>query len=327
MGNAMRLTTFGSNLARLLGLLLAGLLAVTAQASESWGSNYFPNPVLYTQDGKRVRFFDDLIKDRVVAINFIYTTCANACPLETARMREVQRLLGERMGRDVFFYSISIDPRNDSPRVLKQYAETFGIGPGWTFLTGRESDILALRKALGVFSDNEDPNPVDHNLNLVVGNQATGIWRKASPYENPHVLAELIGNQLHNWKQATTLLPESYANAPVRLAESSRGEQLFRSRCVSCHTTGAPPDSLAAKQSIGPDLAGVTVRRQRDWLFRWIQAPDRMLADRDPVALALYESYRRVAMPNMQLNDLEVNSLIDYLRDEVGEQGRHRAQE
>src|SRR5260221_10368088 len=84
-----------------------------------WGADYFPNVPLTTQDGVRVRFYDDLIKGKIVAINLIYTTCKYACPLETARLSQVAKLLGDRMGRDVFFYSITIDPDHDTPEVLK----------------------------------------------------------------------------------------------------------------------------------------------------------------------------------------------------------------
>jgi len=65
-----------------------------------------------------------------VAINFIYTSCPNSCPLETARLMKVKRILGDRVGRDVFLYSITIDPERDTPEVLKEYAEKFQIGPG-----------------------------------------------------------------------------------------------------------------------------------------------------------------------------------------------------
>src|SRR4051794_22681385 len=75
-----------------------------------WGADYFPNLPLTTQDGASVRFYDDLIKGKTVAIDLIYTTCKYACPLETARLVQVQRLLGGRVGRDIFFYSITIDP-------------------------------------------------------------------------------------------------------------------------------------------------------------------------------------------------------------------------
>ena len=116
-----------------------------------WGASYFPNVRLTTQEGELVRFFDDLIKKKVVVINFIYTTCPDSCPLETARLVEVQRLLGDRVGRDIFIYSISIDPKRDTPEVLKEYAANYGVGPGWLFLTGKESDITLIRKKLGLY--------------------------------------------------------------------------------------------------------------------------------------------------------------------------------
>ena len=126
-------------------LALVLLLCGSARAASSpWGANYFPNVELVTQDGETVRFFDDLIKDRIVAINFIYTTCPDSCPLETAQLLQVQKLLGERLGQDIFFYSISIDPEVDTPEVLKEYKERYRAR--WTFLTGAEADITLLRK-------------------------------------------------------------------------------------------------------------------------------------------------------------------------------------
>src|SRR5262249_39406059 len=103
-----------------------------------WGANYFPNVELVTHEGKRVRFFDDLLKDKTVVLNFIYTSCPDACPLETAKLAEVQAILGDRVGVDTFFYSISIDPQHDTPEVLADYAKRFRAGPGWLFLTGAE---------------------------------------------------------------------------------------------------------------------------------------------------------------------------------------------
>lgn len=114
-----------------------------------WGGDYFPNTLLTDQDGRQVHFFDDLIKGKVVVINFIFTSCSDSCPLETARLRQVQKLLGDRVGKDVFFYSISIDPLSDTPAVLKAYAQRFQVGPGWQFLTGEFADVTELRKNSG----------------------------------------------------------------------------------------------------------------------------------------------------------------------------------
>src|SRR5690348_13349113 len=86
-----------------------------------WGASFFPNIELTNQDGRKVRFYDDLIKGKIVVIDLIYTHCVDSCPLETARLVQVQKLLGDAVGREIFFYSISIDPKRDTPAVLKSY--------------------------------------------------------------------------------------------------------------------------------------------------------------------------------------------------------------
>ncbi len=282
-------------------------------STQHWGRDYFPNIVLVNQEGKPVHFFDDLIKDKVVAINFIFTSCTDSCPLETARLRRVQQLLGDRVGRDVFFYSISIDPETDTPEVLKHYAEKFKVGPGWQFLTGRKEDIALLRQKLGLFIKGvDDGQTKDHNLSLIIGNQSTGRWMKASPFENPYVLADRLGKSLHNWKLVSTHTNNN-ADAPSVRAPST-GEQIYRTRCSSCHTLG--DTEHAGIRSIGPDLLGITGQRDRAWLTRWIKEPDQMLAQKDPLAMQLYEQYNRLAMPNLRLGELEISAVLAYLEEE-----------
>src|SRR5436309_161724 len=94
-------------------LLSAAVVQLAAVDNARWGANYFPNVILTTQDGARVRFYDDVIKGKIVVIDLIYTHCVDSCPLETARLAQVQRLLGDRVGKDIFFISISIDPTRD----------------------------------------------------------------------------------------------------------------------------------------------------------------------------------------------------------------------
>ena len=273
-----------------------------------WGRSYFPNPTLITQDGERVKFFDDLIKDKVVAINFIYTSCKDSCPLETARLRKVREILGDRVGKDIFFYSITTTPKIDTPAVLKNYMKKYKIRPGWTFLTGEEEDIIALRKKLGLYIDeiqDDQDNPNDHNLSLIIGNQASGRWMKRSPFENPYVLSSQLADWLHNWKRKPKQM-ESYAEAP-QLRQIRTGERLFRTRCSSCHEIG--------KDGVGPDLLGVVKRRDRGWLERWLKAPDKMLAEKDALAMQLFERYR-LPMPNLRLTDADVQALITFMEDE-----------
>jgi protein SCO1 len=295
-----------------------GTVKAATAADGKWGASYFPNVPLVTHDGKKVRFFDDLIKGKVVAINFIFTGCSAACSMETARLRDVQDLLADRMGKDVFFYSISIDPDNDTPEALKHYAGKFNVGPGWVFLTGKNEDVTLLREKLGIYMPPVVNGKSDHELSLIVGNQATGRWMKASPFENPQILATTIGSWLHNWKVApgTSKNTDTYANAPTRLPQLSRGEELYRTRCTSCQTIGAPAGSLAALRAIGPDLAGVTRQRERAWLTRWLKEPDRMLAEKDPLATALFVKYNKLAMPNLALNEKDVAALMTYLEEQ-----------
>jgi len=295
--------------------------AEPAAASESatpWGGDYFPNTLLTDQDGRQVRFFDDLIKNKVVVINFIFTSCSDSCPLETARLRQVQKLLGDRVGQDIFFYSISIDPLSDTPEVLKAYAQRFKVGPGWKFLTGEFADVTDLRKKLGLFIDGVDNGRTkDHNLSLIVGNQSTGRWMKASPFENPWILADQLANTLQNWKQPSS--GESYADAP-QIRPPSNGEELFRTRCASCHSLGPQDGQGIGMRSIGPDLIGVTQHRAPTWLNRWIREPDRLLAEKDPIALQLYEQFERIPMPNLRLDEHSAQAIIDFLSAETERQ-------
>jgi protein SCO1/2 len=274
-----------------------------AAQNSRWGANYFPNVTLTTQDGATVHFYDDLIKGKIVAINLIYTTCTFACPLETARLAQVQRVLGDRMGRDVFFYSITIDPEHDTPTVLKDYAAKFHAGPGWLFLTGKQADIDLISKKIGLYSAPNPANPDGHTPNLLVGNEATGQWMRNSGVDNPKFLARTIGDWLNSWQNPRTDL-KSYAEAPAVTLD--RGEYTFKNHCAACHTVGKGA-------LIGPDLRGVTNTRDRGWLAKFILAPDKLLAEADPIAKELFEKYKNVRMPNLALSHEDVAVLVDYL--------------
>jgi copper(I)-binding protein/cytochrome oxidase Cu insertion factor (SCO1/SenC/PrrC family) len=291
----------------LVATLLVGTLPTSSLAA-AWGADYFPNVELTTQDGESVYFFDDLIKDKVVLVNFIYTTCVDVCPMETAQLIQVQRILGDRLGKDIFFYSITIDPEHDTPEVLKEYREMFGAK--WPFLTGDNDDITELRKKLGLYIEEIQDGSNNHNVNMVIGNQKTGRWMKRSPFENPHVLADQIGNWLTDWRAPQR--SQSYADAP-ELRKIPRGEQLFRTRCAICHTMdGIDPDN-----ALGPDLIGVTDERDPEWLLNWLRAPDQMLANNDPIATALLAKYNNLAMPNLRLNQQEATDLLEYIASET----------
>jgi protein SCO1/2 len=290
----------------LAAAMLAAFDSVPAAADNPrWGANYFPNVTLTTQDGATVRFYDDLLKGKIVAINLIYTTCQYACPLETARMAQVQKLLGDRMGRDVFFYSITIDPEHDTPAVLKEYGGKFHAGPGWLFLTGKQADIELISRKLGIYSAPNPSNPDGHLPYLLVGNEVTGQWMRNSAVDNAGFLARTIGDWLNSWQNAKDEGLKSYAEVPARLT-FDRGQYTFTNHCAACHTIGRG-------EHVGPDLLGVTDTRDRRWLARFIVAPDRMNAEGDPIAVALRAQYKQVRMPNLDLTSSDAAVLIDYM--------------
>jgi protein SCO1/2 len=291
----------GSVTAALLASAMVVLHIGTAFAANRWGADYFPNVPLTTQYGTTVHLYDDLLKGKSVAINVMYTSCKDECPLETARLVQVQRLLGERMGKDIFFYSITIDPNRDKPEVLKAYAEKFGVGPGWLFLTGKDEDIKLATKKLGLSRQRDSVSKDGHSASLMVGNEPSGQWMRNSAVDNPQFLATTIGNFL-GWKNTTP--GKSYAEARPLVLDT--GEYFFQSQCSVCHTIGQG-------DKMGPDLLGVTARRDRAWLTRYIMAPDKMLAEGDPIAAALFEKYQYTRMPNLRLGSAEVAAVLSYV--------------
>ena len=303
----MKKTRFRSLVAAIALLLTAAAIipvrrAVAAPQGSRYGANYFPNIELISQTGQKVKFYDDLIKGKIVVIDFIYTHCKDMCPLETARLAQVQKMLGDRVGKDVFFYSISIEPTVDTPEVLKAYAEKFHAGSGWLFLTGKKEDIQLLSQKLGLSGPSTE-SPDGHTPMVLIGDEATGEWQRNAANDNPRFIATLIEN-LGGYKNRKQEAQNNYANAPT-LKLTHRGQYLFATRCSACHTIGHG-------DLIGPDLSGVTTSRSRDWLTRFIYKPDEMLA-KDPTAMALFKKYKEVQMPNVRLGPEDVQSLIDYL--------------
>lgn len=292
---------------RLAAMLFLILLLSGRSVAAEWHGNYFPNVELTDQDGNKHKFYDDLLKGKIVTINFIYTNCKDICPADTAQLSQVQNLLGDRVGRDFHMYSITIDPDHDTPEVLNNYMHTFGLKPGWTFLTGSKEDIKLIQQklAMRVF---EPGKPRDHDTSVMVANEATGQWIKRSVYDDPVVLANLLTDRMTNYATSISGTKQDYSVAK-QLPAQSRGEYLFRTRCISCHTIGGG-------DRLGPDLLGVATSRPRDWLSRWIREPDKMIEEGDPVATALKAQYKNMPMPNFGMGEVEASALINYLASE-----------
>ena len=116
-----------------------------SQPAASLGPRYYSNGLFRTQENRPVRFYDDLIKGKISIINFFYASCERFCPRTMACLAKVQNLLGDRLGRDMFMYSFTLKPGEDTPDKLKAYAKSIGAKPGWTFLTGSEYDLTTIR--------------------------------------------------------------------------------------------------------------------------------------------------------------------------------------
>jgi protein SCO1/2 len=293
-------------------LAVAGFLtfSVTPAVADNayWGANYFGNTPLITQDGKTVHFYDDMLKGKIVVINFIYTDCGETCPLETAKLAQVAKILGDRMGKDIFFYSISVDPVHDTPQVLKAYSEKFHTGPGWYFLTGKREDIDAIRKKIGMAGRLDEDPVTGHTSSLTLGNEKQGQWMQDSSFDDPRFIATMVDNWLTpGYKSAVN----NYANVPkLDPSTAGAGPSMFRTRCASCHTIGNG-------DFVGPDLLGVTTTRDHAWLTKFLLAPDKALADKDPIAVALFNKYNKIKMPNLHMPPADIKLLIEYLESQT----------
>ena len=136
-----------------------------------------PDLPVFDQDGRKLNFYSDLVKGRTVAINFIFTTCTTICPQLTMAMRKTQQQLGARVGRDIWLVSVSVDPATDVPERLHRFAAKFDVGPGWTFVTGRKTDIDRLLTALG-----NNGSGSDHATTVLIGNEPAGHSVRSSGF-------------------------------------------------------------------------------------------------------------------------------------------------
>ena len=149
-----------------------------------------PDIELLDQNGRKIHFYTDLVKGRTVVINFIFTTCTTICPPLGATFARVQKELGDKVGRDVRFISISVDPATDTPERLKAWGAKFHAGDGWTLLTGNKPQVDELLRALGAFSARRE----DHSPTVLIGNDAHGAWTRTYGLANTSQLVQIIND-------------------------------------------------------------------------------------------------------------------------------------
>lgn len=296
-----------------LAVSISALPGAAAWAAPTpWGADYFPNVPLVNQDGKTVRFYDDLLKDKKVMIDFVFALCDQGCPLDTANLVRVQKLLGSRIGKDIHMYSITLDPENDTPQKLKEYTEQYGVGPGWQFLTGKREDIDAIRYKLGQRSAKEE-----HANAVQVADMAKGRWIRIPLAADPNYIVTEINNALYpEWSVGKSLKSFADAKQPEIFGP---GQVLFANRCAACHT-------FSKGDLLGPDLMGVSARRDRDWIISYLADPSQMRARKDPIALELAKNYK-VKMPNLKLTKKQLEEVVEYLEAKSNPRPKPEAQQ
>jgi len=159
-----------------------------SKESSSPAEKYFTDVELINQDGKKVRFYSDVLKGKTVIVNAFFTSCTSVCPPMNRNMEKIQEALGDRIGRDVFLVSMTVDPETDTPARMKDYAKKFHAGPGWIFLTGKKENLDWALYKLGQYVETKD----DHTTVLIIGNEPTGLWKKAFGMANVAELVQVV---------------------------------------------------------------------------------------------------------------------------------------
>ena len=163
--------------------------AADTAAAEAKARDYFSNVELVDQNGRSLKFYDEVLKDNIVVISFIFTNCQSACPLMTRNLTMIRDMLREDERRDIQFVSISIDPLRDTPSAMKEFAQKHDAdNGGWLWLTGQPDDVNYVTKRLGSYTD----DPEAHTTTLLAANVPNAHWTKIPPNVPPNgVVARL----------------------------------------------------------------------------------------------------------------------------------------
>jgi protein SCO1/2 len=130
----------------------------------------------------------DVIGDRIVVMDFVYTTCTTVCPVLSALFSQVQNRLGDDLGEDVVLVSLTVDPVRDTPQRLKAYAAKHRAGPEWRWLTGPKTTVEDVLIGVGAYSVNFE----DHPSMVLVGDVHTGQWHRLFGFPSPDRILELV---------------------------------------------------------------------------------------------------------------------------------------
>jgi protein SCO1/2 len=160
-----------------------------AASSARYESLTIPDVTVLDEDGKQIRFYSELVKGKIVAINFIFTSCTTVCPPLGATFARLQRSINPDLAKEVRLISISVDPAVDTPERLKAWAGKFGAQPGWKLVTGSKAELDKLLRALGGYTAQKE----DHTPTVLIGNAQRNKWTRVYGVAKPARLAETIG--------------------------------------------------------------------------------------------------------------------------------------
>ena len=165
-----------------------------AASGPSAAEKYFSDVELIDQDGQKLHFYSDVLKNKVVIINAFFSTCTSVCPPMNRNLEKIQDALGDRLGKDVFLVSISVDPETDTPTRLKEYSRRFHARPGWMFLTGKKENVDWALYKLGQYVETKG----DHSTIVIIGNEPKGLWKKALGLAKAEELVRIVEDVIND---------------------------------------------------------------------------------------------------------------------------------
>ena len=180
--------------ALILLLMILSPAVIRGQEPQSPAEKYFSDVELIDQDGRKLKFYSDVLKGKVVAINTFFTTCTSICPPMNRNFEKMQEAVGDRLGKDVFLVSISVDPETDTPTRLKEYSKRWHAKPGWLFLTGKKENVDWALYKLGQYVEAKD----DHTSIFIIGNEAKGLWKKAFGLAKAEELIKILDDVIND---------------------------------------------------------------------------------------------------------------------------------
>jgi len=164
--------------------------------NRSAGHAYFSDVVLLDQNGKQQRLYSDLLQGKIVIINSFFAACKDSCPVMARNFARIQESLGDRLGKDVYLLSFTVDPETDTPERLRVYAQQMKAKPGWFFLTGTKENVNFALGKLGLYSEEKQ----NHLTMFIIGNEPTGLWKKtqgtAAADDLIHIVQTVLDDRL-----------------------------------------------------------------------------------------------------------------------------------